>query len=88
MSQPTNGKIEQACESALEKIKTLDRADFNDVQAKLEYVLASYRNDHNPVGLYEIGGMALDKLKKLKKEKPRLVSKKLIDDLEKAVASA
>ena len=78
-------KIEKACEAALEKFKKLGHEKHDDIQSKLEYVLGSFRFDSNPVGLYEIGENALKSLKKYKKEKPRLVSKKLIDDLEKAL---
>ena len=87
MSSSTNQKIEKACEEALEKFKQIDSPEFTDVESKLEYVIGSYRFDQNPVGLYEIGAMALTKLKKYKEAKPRLVSKKLIDDLEKALAT-
>jgi len=80
-----NLKIEKACEAALEKFQKMGLEKYADIQSKLEYVLGSYRYDGNPVGLYEIGEMALKSLKKYKKEKPRLVSKKLIEDLEKAL---
>ena len=80
-----NQKIEKACEAALEKFQKIGLEKYTDIQSKLEYVLGSYRYDGNPVGLYEIGDLALKALKKYKKEKPRLVSKKLVDDLEKAL---
>jgi hypothetical protein len=80
-----NQKIEKACEAALEKFQKIGLDKYTDIQSKLEYVLGSYRYDGNPVGLYEIGEKALKSLKKYKKEKPRLVSKKLIEDLEKAI---
>jgi hypothetical protein len=80
-----NQKIQKACEAALEKFQKIGLDKYADVQSKLEYVLGSYGFDGNPVGLYEIGAQALKDLKKYKKDKPRLVSKKLIDDLEKAI---
>ena len=80
-----NQKIEKACEAALEKIQKIGLEKYADVQSKLEYVLGSFKFDGNPVGLYEIGEKALKELKKYKKAKPRLVSKKLIADLEKAI---
>ena len=80
-----NLKIEKACEAAFEKFQKIGLDKYADIQSKLEYVLGSFRYDGNPVGLYEIGEQALKNLKKYKKEKPRLVSKKLIDDLEKAL---
>jgi uncharacterized protein YutD len=80
-----NQKIEKACNAALEKFQKIGSEKYSDIQSKLEYVLGSYGFDGNPEGLYEIGAMALKELKKYKKEKPRLVSKKLIDDLEGAL---
>ena len=80
-----NQKIEKACSAALEKIQKIGLDKYADIQSKLEYVLGSYKYDGNPVGLYEIGEKALKELKKYQKEKPRLVSKKLITDLETAL---
>ncbi len=88
MSPTTNLKIEKACINALEKIRQIGRDDFNEVQSKLEYVIGSYQYDHNPVGLYEVGAMALNKLKGAKTEKPKLITKKLLDELEKALEKA
>lgn len=78
-------KIEKACDAALDKIQKIGLEKYADLQSKLEYVLGSYRYDGNPIGLYEIGELARKELLKLKKEKPRLVPQKLIDDLEKAL---
>ncbi len=78
-------KIEKACDAALDKFQKIGVEKYADLQSKLEYVLGSYRYDGNPVGLYETGEKALKELLKLKKEKPRLVSQKLVDDLGKAL---
>lgn len=80
-----NQKIENACAEALDKFQKIGLAKYDEIKSKLEYVLGSYRHDGNAVGLYEIGAKALKDLKKYKKEKPRQVSKKLIDDLEQAL---
>jgi len=86
MSDPKqNQKIEKACEAAMEKFQKLGIEKFADIQSKLEFVLGSYRFDRNPSGLHEFGDKALNELKKYKKIKPGQVSKKLIDDLEKAI---
>ena len=82
-----NEKIEKACVEAYEKFEKLDLPEFQDIKEKLAFVINSYRYDKNPVGLFEIGGQALDILKKYKEEKPRQVAKKLIEGLEKAVAA-
>lgn len=78
-------RIEKACEEAFEKFQKLGNDEFKEIISKLEFVLVSYRADGNPVGLYEIGEMALAILKEYKKSKPRQVSKKLIESLEKAI---
>ncbi|MCG8308647.1 MAG: hypothetical protein MI975_14740 [Cytophagales bacterium] len=80
-----NQKIEKACAAAFDKFQKMGLDKYADIQSKLEYVLGSYRYDGNPVGLYEYGAVALKELKKHKKANPRLVSKKLIEDLEKAL---
>ena len=80
-----NQKIEKACKNAFDKFQKIGLDKYADIQSKLEYVLGSYKYDGNPVGLYEIGKKALTILKKYKKEKPRLVAKSLIEDLEKAL---
>lgn len=75
--------IEKACIAAKEKLAKLKIED--EIQSKLEWVLGSYANDGNPVGLYEIGEKALEALQKYKKVKPRQVANKLVEDLEKAI---
>ncbi|MEQ8714855.1 MAG: hypothetical protein RIC80_17680 [Cyclobacteriaceae bacterium] len=76
--------IEKACLEAKEKLETLGVEPT--LQEELAWVIGSYNYDSNPVGLYEIGGKALDALKDVKKGSPRKVSKKLIDTLEKAIS--
>lgn len=79
--------IEKACKEAKEKFEKIGLDEYSEIQSKLEYVLGSYQYDGNPEGLYEIGEMALNALKEYKEQKPRAVSKKLIDDISKAIAS-
>jgi hypothetical protein len=88
MSANSNEKIEKACMDALEKIKKFDNPDLKDIESKLEWVIGSYRYDLNPSGLFEIGSKALEILQQIKAEKPRLVPKKLIEELEKALATS
>ena len=73
---------EKACIDAKSKLEKLGIEE--NIQAELAWVIGSYNYDKNPVGLYEIGNKALIALKDYKTEKPRLVSKKFIEDLEKA----
>jgi hypothetical protein len=87
MDNKEHAMIEKACENAFEKFQQLKNPEYSEIQSKLEYVLGSYRYDGNPVGLYEVGGQALEVLKEHKKAKTRQISKKLIDDMEKAIAT-
>ena len=66
-----NQKIQKACAAALEKFQKIGLEKYADVQSKLEYVLGSYEFDGNPVGLYEIGAMALKDLTQFSFEKAR-----------------
>ena len=60
---------------------------YYDIRSKLEFVLGSFGFDGNPVGLNEYARKSSDLLKKYKTKHPRKVSKKLIDSIDKAVAS-
>jgi hypothetical protein len=80
-------QIENACREAHEKFLKLDGEVYKDIIEKLQFVIVSYNADKNPIGLYQIGELALDLLKKHKEQKPRQVSKDLIETLEKALAN-
>ena len=82
-----NSKLEKVCQEAYKKLEQIYNDSFTPVKDKLAWCIGSYSYDKNPVGLYEVGAEALDALKSYKKEKPRLVSKKLIENLEKAIAT-
>lgn len=83
MSIAVNDKIEKACVEARDTLAKLGIQD--SIQAELDWVLGSYRNDHNPVGLYEVGEKAYKALEGYKQEKPKAVTKKVLDDLQKAL---
>lgn len=53
--------------------------------SEIEWCLGSYAHDHNPAGLFAKGAEAKEALETFKKENPRKVSKKLLDELQKAV---
>lgn len=78
-------KIRTACENAFEAFKKIADSKNDELQAKLEFVIGSYDFDKNPIGLYEIGKLALTKLTKIKEKNTKLVTKKLLTDLEKAL---
>lgn len=81
-----NEKLRNACVQAIETFKKLENPKYAEIQAKLEYVVGSYDFDKNPVGLYEIGNLALPVLTKAKVKDTKKVTKKLLTDLEKALA--
>lgn len=84
MSQTTLA-IEKSCIEAREKLSKIGIED--QIQSELDWVLGSYGFDKNPVGLYEVGGKALNALKDYKGQKPRSIAKKVITDFEKALSA-
>lgn len=76
-------KIEKVSLEVKEKLETLGIEE--QLVSEIEWCLGSYASDHNPAGLYEKTGVALEVLKNFKKSNPRKVSKKLIDDIEKTL---
>lgn len=83
MSVAVNDKIEKACVEARETLAKLGIEE--NIQSELDWVLGSYRNDHNPVGLYEVGEKAYRALENYKQQKPKAVTKKTLDELQKAL---
>jgi hypothetical protein len=88
MNKPTpNQLIENACSDAYDKFMKLGVEQHRSILEKLQFLLVSYRADGNPVGLYEVGKEALAQLREIKAKRSNAVAKKLIDDLETAIAS-
>ncbi len=73
-------KATKAAQEKLQKLKGNEK-----LIAELEWCLGSYTHDNNPKGLIEKGKEALKVLKAQKKKADRSVSKKIIEDLEKAL---
>ncbi len=73
---------EKACVDTKAKLEKLGIEE--KIQKELDWVIGSYNYDKNSVGLIEVGSKALGVLKKYQTEKPRLVTKKFIENLEKA----
>ncbi|MDE5417699.1 hypothetical protein L3049_06735 [Labilibaculum sp. DW002] len=80
-----NEELRDVCHEALVCLNKPGNSAYDEVKAKLEYVIASYNNDKNPVGLYEIGNMALTALEEISSEKPRKVKKALLKDLKESL---
>ena len=78
--------LAKQCQEVAAKLDKLDGQQYNEIKEKLEWCLGSYNYDKNPAGLADYGRQAAEKLKEARKEKPRQVSQKLIDDLEKALS--
>lgn len=77
--------IEAASETSLKKLRELNLD--HQLQSEIDWCLASYRNDGNPVGLYEMVYRTVIVLKDEQSKKTKGVTAKLISDLEKALAS-
>ena len=77
--------IEAASESALTKLRELNLDP--QLQSEIDWCLASYRSDNNPVGLYQMVERTIAVLQPELKKKTKGVTAKFIGDLEKALAS-
>ncbi len=76
-------KIKIALESAKDKLMQLEIEE--QLVSEIEWCLGSFAHDGNAEGLFAKAGEAIDALKTFKKSNDRKVSKKLIEDLEKAL---
>ena len=77
--------IEEASETSLKKLRELDID--HQLQSEIEWCLASYRGDNNPIGLYYMVERAIHTFKSELGAKRKGVTAKLISDLEKAHAT-
>lgn len=84
-NEKVNDKLCKACGTANEALRKVGSDKFNQIQDELDYVIGSYGYDKVPTGLHLVGKKALKKLKAVKEEKPRSVTKKVIDEVSKAV---
>lgn len=79
-------QLEKACKDAVAKLQKMDDGKYQEVREKLEWCIGSYNYDKNPEGIVEYGRRAADVLKEAREENPRKVSKKLVTDLDNALA--
>jgi hypothetical protein len=77
-------KIVAVSETILEKFKSLNLEP--QLQSDLSWCLGSYNFDKNPSGLYEAAAKSLPVLSQELGKKTKGVTKKLITDIEKALA--
>ncbi len=82
MENQINDTLRNECENALTSLEKLKLSYTEELKSKLTWCLGSYDNDKNPSGLYEMGIVALETLKDVKKNNPRKINKKIIEGLE------
>lgn len=77
--------IEAAVETSLAKLRELNLDQ--QLQSEIDWCLSSYRNDGNPVGLYEMVDRAVSVFKEEQAKKTKGVTPKFVGELEKALAT-
>jgi len=75
--------IEAASETSLAKLRELN-LDYQ-LQSEIDWCLASYRGDGNPVGLYEMVERSINAFKAELAKKTKGVTSKFIGELQKAL---
>ncbi|MFT6881939.1 MAG: hypothetical protein ACJAVY_000731 [Marinoscillum sp.] len=78
-------KIESALTEAKEKLTSLGIEE--QLVSEIEWCFGSFAHDQNSDGLFVKAAEALAALEKFKVDNPRKVSKKVLDDLAKAIKS-
>lgn len=76
-------KMEKLVTEVVGKLEKLNQADL---ASELSWCWVSYKNDQNPVGVIEKSGLALAAFKSARDKNSKSVAKKLVEDLEKALA--
>ncbi len=77
--------IVKACEDSLKKLRALNIE--LGLQADIEWCLGSYRNDKNPIGLYEMIEKAIPVFKAEAAKNSKAIPAKLLTDLAKELKS-
>lgn len=76
-------KMKKVVADAIDKLGKLKHADL---AADLSWCWVSFENDQNPTGVIEKASQALAAFKEAREKNAKSVSKKLVEDLEKALA--
>ena len=79
-----NEKLKENCVDVIKSIDKLKNEQFNDIKSKIEWCVASYDNDKNPIGLHESSVEVLALFTTYKKENPKKITKKVIDGITKS----
>lgn len=78
--------IVTACEISLAKLNDLDIE--HALQSEINWCLASFHNDKNPIGLYQMAERSIVVFKGELSKKTKGVTAKLIKDIEQAIKAA
>ncbi len=78
-------KAENVEKTITETIQKLEKLKLNEkLVSELSWCWVSFKNDNNPTGLIKKGQEVVAVLKEVRERNSKAVTKKLIDDLEKA----
>jgi len=69
-----------------EVIGKLEKIKETELASELSWCWVSFQNDGNPIGVIEKASLALATFKDAREKNSKAVAKKLVDDLEKALA--
>jgi hypothetical protein len=76
-------KMEKLVTDVVEK---LEKLKLTDLASELSWCWVSFTNDQNPVGVIAKSELALVAFKEAREKNAKAVAKKLVEDLEKALA--
>jgi hypothetical protein len=76
-------KMEKVIPGVLGKLEKIKQSEL---ASELSWCWVSFKNDGNPIGLIEKAGKALKAFADAREKNAKAVAKKLVDDLEKALA--
>ena len=76
-------RIKKLVTPVIEKLEKLSQLEL---AAELTWCWGSYQNDHNPSGLVEKSEAALSLFRAAREKNSKAVTKKLVEDLESALA--
>jgi hypothetical protein len=76
-------KMEKVVADVIDK---LGKLKHKDLASDLSWCWVSFQSDQNPVGVVEKATQALAAFKEAREKNPKAVAKKMIEDLEKALA--
>ncbi|HSF53488.1 MAG TPA: hypothetical protein VLA71_07040 [Algoriphagus sp.] len=79
-------KVDKMEKLVAEVIEKLEKLKQTELAADLSWCWVSYQNDQNPSGVVAKATQALAAFKEAREKNAKAVAKKLVEDLEKALA--